>query len=202
MMIFYLLERMTMKNEQNGKHQLNTADAITFLRMIGTILLLVLQPFSEGFFLLYILTGLTDLLDGWMARKTKTASDFGAKLDSIADLLFYTVMLFRIFPFLWGVLPGSIWCAVAAIVMMRISAYLVAAVKYGRFASLHTYLNKLTGMTVFLIPFFLVTEYGVAFCWTACAVAAVAALEELAIHCLSKIYSPNEKSIFSLRIHG
>ena len=201
-MIFDLLERMRMKNVQDGKHQLNTADAITFLRMIGTILLLALQPLSGGFFLVYILTGLTDLLDGWLARKIITASDFGAKLDSIADLLFYTVVLFQISPFLWRILPGSIWYAVAVIVMLRISAYLVAAQKYGRFTSLHTYLNKLTGIAVFLVPFFLVSEYGVVFCWLACAVAAAASLEELIIHGHSKKYSPNEKSIFTIRIHG
>ena len=74
------------------------ADIITMSCMAGTILLAFLRPLSAGFFLVYTLTGLTDVLDGWIARMTKTASDFGAKLDSIADLLFYTVMLIRLFP--------------------------------------------------------------------------------------------------------
>lgn len=76
------------------KHRRNCANIITFFRVVGIILLLTMKPLSPSFFLLYTATGLTDVLDGWIARKTKTASDFGARLDSIADLLFYTVVLF------------------------------------------------------------------------------------------------------------
>ena len=186
----------TMNENQNTKHQLNIADFLTLLRVVGTILLVAPQPLSTGFFLLYALTGLTDALDGWIARKMKTVSDFGARLDSIADLMFYAVMLFRIFPILWNTLPCNIWYAVAFTVMIHLSAYLTAAVKYHRFASLHTYLNKLTGMAVFLVPFLLVTEYGAAFCWAGCAVAACASLEELARHLKSHTYCPDVKSIF------
>lgn len=187
---------MNIGKENQRTHRLNTADVITILRISGTTLLVSLQPLSAGFFLLYSLTGLTDVLDGWIARKTKTASDFGAKLDSIADLLFYAVMLFRVFPSLWNNLPGKIWYAVAAIGIVRILAYLIAAVKYLRFAALHTYMNKLTGMAVFLVPFLLVTKYATVFCWAVCVVAAVASLEELVIHLFSQAYRPNAKSIF------
>ena len=75
---------MTRKSD----HKWNTADIVTLFRMAGTLLLVFLQPLSAGFFLVYSLTGVTDVLDGWIARKTKTASDFGARLDSIADLLY------------------------------------------------------------------------------------------------------------------
>ena len=94
---------------------MNTADIVTFFRIAGTILLVFLQPLSASFFLLYALTGLTDVLDGWIARKTKTASDFGATLDSIADLLFYAVILFLMISLLWRMLPRGIWFAVSAL---------------------------------------------------------------------------------------
>ena len=151
-------------NENQNKHRLNIADMITLLRITGTMLLLVLQPLTAEFYWVYALTGLTDVLDGWIARTTKTASDFGARLDSIADLMFYTVMLLRLFPNLWVTLPGQIWFAVVGIVVVRMAAYLTAAVKYRRFASLHTKLNKLTGFVVFLVPFLLATRYAVEFC--------------------------------------
>ena len=182
---------------ENVKHPLNAANIITLCRIAGILLFVAVKPLSLGFFVLYGLTGVTDALDGWVARKTKTASDFGAKLDSVADLLFYTVMLLRLFPYLWNTLPVSIWYAVAAIVVIRVLAYLVAAVKYRRFASLHTKLNKLTGALVFLIPFLLVTRYAEAFCWAVCAIAVAASMEELAIHLCSQSYCPNEKSIFT-----
>ena len=185
-----------MKENISTNHKLNIPNIVTLFRIAGTILLAFLRPLSPGFFWLYALTGLTDVLDGWIARKTKTASSFGALLDSAADLLFFAVMLFRVFPFLWSTLPVGIWCAVAIIVMIRVSAYLVAAVKYRLFASLHTYLNKLTGLAVFLVPVLLVPEYAVGFCWAVCAVAAAASLEELAIHLHKQTYRANLKSLF------
>lgn len=184
-----------MKKNQN-RRQLNTADYITLLRIAGTVFLLVLEPFSAVFFLLYALTGLTDVLDGWIARKRKTADEFGARLDSIADLLFYAVILLRIFPVLITKLPKEIWYVVAAVFCIRISAYITAAIKYRRFASLHTYLNKATGIVVFLIPFFLNTDYAVVFCRIVSAVAMAASLEELMIHLQSRAYCPNTKSLF------
>ena len=60
------------------KHKLNVAYCITLLRIAGTVLLLALKPLSTEFFIVYALTGVTDILDGWIARKLKIADDFGA----------------------------------------------------------------------------------------------------------------------------
>lgn len=177
---------------KQDRHKLNTADIITLIRMAGTLLLLVVEPLTSSFFWLYGLTGVTDALDGWIARKTNTASDFGAKLDSAADLLFYAVMLLRLFPTLWILLPRQIWYVVAVIVMVRLSAYLVAAVKYRCFASLHTKMNKLTGLAVFLLPFFLATQFHIAYCWAVCVIGAVSSAQELLIHLCSRPDSTGE----------
>ena len=61
---------------------------ITALRMVGSVCLIFIRPLSPLFFGVYTLAGITDALDGYIARKTHTASAFGAKLDSAADLLF------------------------------------------------------------------------------------------------------------------
>lgn len=178
------------------KSNLNIPNCITILRVVGTLCLVFLNPLSTVFFAVYTLTGITDVLDGWIARKTGTFSNFGAKLDSIADLLFYTVMLIRVFPILLGILPERIWYMLALILIIRLAAYLTAAVKYRRFASLHTYLNKLTGGAVFFIPYMLFTPCAVFYCRAVCAVAAVASLEELLIHLKRQTYSANIKYIF------
>lgn len=88
------------------------ANCITGLRMLGTLVLLGLVPLSPAFYGVYALTGVTDALDGWVARKTGTASPLGARLDSCADLLFYAVMIGKLFPVLYEVLPQAIWLAV------------------------------------------------------------------------------------------
>lgn len=184
------------KTEQTQKHKLTAADILTVCRMAGTLVLVVLRPFSTAFFVIYAVAGLTDVLDGWIARRTKTAGSFGARLDSVADLLFYAVVLIRLFPYLWDRLPRDIWYAVALLVAIRLVTYAVAAVKYRRFAASHTYLNKATGFAVFWLPFGLMTRYAVGYCWGSCTVAAIAAVEELAIHLVSKDYKPDTKSIF------
>ena len=135
------------------RHKWNAADTITSVRIALSLFLPFLPLHSAGFFAAYTVTVLTDVLDGWLARRTGTTSQFGARLDSIADLLFYGVLLFRLFPVLWQTLPVSIWYVVAAIVLVRLASYATAAVRYHQFASLHTWLNKLTGVGVFLLPY-------------------------------------------------
>ena len=184
------------KRSKSESHKWNMADTITSVRMAASLLLLFLPLRSAWFLTVYTLAGLTDALDGWLARKTGTASDFGARLDSMADLLFYGVMLVRFFPILWQTLPREIWYAIAGILLVRLAAYGTAAIKYHRFASLHTWLNKLTGAAVFLLPYVLVISTGVVYSWSVCALAFSASLEELAIHLFRPDYRANRKSIF------
>ena len=185
-----------MNRSKSQSHKWNTADTITSVRIAASLFLLLLPLRSAGFLVVYTLTGLTDVLDGWLARKTGTASDFGARLDSIADLLFYTILLLRLFPVLWQLLPPQIWFAVAGIILVRLAAYVTAAVKFHRFAALHTWLNKLTGAAVFLLPYALAVSTGVAYSWTVCIIALAASAEELLIHIICKEYCPDRKYIF------
>ena len=67
--------------------------------MVTALFLLFLPLGSVRFLAVYTIAGLTDVLDGWLARKTGTASPFGARLDSIADLLFYGILILRFFLF-------------------------------------------------------------------------------------------------------
>lgn len=101
--------------------------------------------------------------------------------------------VFRLFPVLWQTLPVSIWYVVAAIVLVRLASYATAAVRYHQFASLHTWLNKLTGVGVFLLPYVFALSTGIVYCWMVCVLALAAALEELAIHlCRKTIFKERE----------
>lgn len=166
--------------------------------MAASLFLLFLPPVSVGFLAVYTLAGLTDVLDGWLARKTGTASPFGARLDSAADLLFYGILLFRLFPVLRQRMPVGIWYAVAAVVLVRLAAYAVAFCKYRQFAALHTRLNKLTGAAVFLLPYVLAVSAGGPYSWAVCLLALAAAAEELLIHLFRAEYCPDRKSFFGV----
>jgi len=172
---------------------LNAANIITSFRILGTACLLFTSPFSKIFYIIYTLSGLSDVFDGYVARKTGTTSAFGAMLDSIADLVLYGVMVLKIFPALWEKLPGGIWIAVMAVVAVRIISYLAAAVKYKRFASLHTKLNKITGFAVFMIPYMIKLPVAVPYCIAACTVSAISSAEEMLIHIRNEKYTGKEK---------
>ena len=170
-------------------------NCITALRIVGTVCLLFIAPLSTTFFIVYTLSGFSDILDGWIARRFGLTSEFGAKLDSIADLAYYTVMGVRIFPVLWSTLPRPIWLEVIAALALRLGAYAVAAVKYHRFASLHTYLNKLTGAAVFLIPYAILTPAAAPVCVVIGAIAILSSLEELLLHLTSRDYNPRRRTL-------
>ena len=82
-----------MNQELKKAHEWNMADTVTTMRMAASLFLFFIPLKSIWFLVIYTFAGLTDVLDGWLARKTGRASEFGARLDSVADLLFYSVLL-------------------------------------------------------------------------------------------------------------
>lgn len=162
---------------------------ISVLRILGTAAMLFAEPFTPVFFVLYTVCGMTDVLDGAIARATNSTSELGAKLDSAADLLFYAVMLVRIFPVLWVRLPRSIWLIVGAAVVIRVISYTFVALRYHRFSSLHTPLNKLTGLMVFAVPYLISLPIAVPGCFTVAITAFLSSAQELFLHLRNQTYS-------------
>ena len=121
---------------------------ITIFRILASLLI----PFADDslFFPLYFFAGLTDILDGWLARKMNWTSAFGTLLDSIADLIFFIVVVVKII--LTIKLPAFVLWGALVVVIIRCTTYLIGFFRFRQFASLHTYLNKLTGLLLFLSP--------------------------------------------------
>ena len=155
---------------------------LTALRMLGAVLLLFTKPLTLPFYLLHGFCGLTDALDGAFARALHASSRLGAQLDSIADLMFYSAMMGKLMPILWARMPASVWWIVGAAVLIRLCAYGVAAVKEHRFSALHTLLNKLTGLLVFLIPYILALPAAVPLCHGVAVTALISSAHELWLH--------------------
>ena len=155
---------------------------LTALRMLGTVLLLFTKPLTLPFYLLHIFCGLTDALDGAFARALHASSRLGAQLDSIADLMFYGVMMGKLMPILLERMPSSLWWIVGAAVFIRLCAYGVAAATQHRFSALHTILNKLTGLLVFLIPGMLALPAAVPLCHGVAVMALISSAHELWLH--------------------
>lgn len=180
------------------KKYLTLPNALTFGRLLGGIALLFLEPVSTAFFVVYTFSGISDGLDGFAARRLGLASQFGARLDSVADLTFFSAMLIRVMPVLWRRLPRLIWYFVGTAVLLRLASYFTAAVKYRKFASLHTWMNKLTGFSLFFVPYLLETSALTPCCAVGCLIGNLASFEELVLHLTSRSYDPSRKSLLRL----
>lgn len=173
---------------------------ITCVRILGTVALVFIEPFCVAFYLIWTICGVSDVLDGTVARMLKKESKFGARLDSIADIMFYLLMLYRVLPTLIAVLPRWIWIIVCAIALTRIGAYVTALIKFKRFASLHSYLNKLSGFMLFLVPYFIFMSWFWIYCVVLCGIGLASSIEELLIHLLSRHYQEGRQTIIGLKV--
>lgn len=171
------------------------ANYITASRFVFAALLVLSEPFSVWFWVWYACGGISDLIDGPVARKLKQQSAFGAKLDSAADLVFIACACVAV---LRGVsLPAWGLAGIGAIAAVRIAAYIVGFHKFHTFAAIHTWLNKATGALLLVLPvLYQLLGIAAAFCIVG-GVGLAAAAEELALVIRSKELDRDRKSIFS-----
>lgn len=156
--------------------------------------MVLVMPFSTTFWICYIGGGLSDMLDGFIARKYKLQSAFGAKFDSFADIIFAIAITIVVIQNIW--IPAWLWTCIAIIAFLRLLTYAIGFLKYHTFVALHTYSNKITGLLIFLFPmlftFFGLTIAGVILCL----LSFLSSIEEVFIIIKSKELNQNYKSIF------
>lgn len=172
-------------------------NGLTFSRIIMALALLMIVPFSRAFYLVYTYCGVSDGLDGWLARKTHSESKFGAKIDSLADLVFVGVCLFKLFPRIYLGLPSWVIIAIVLIALIRFSCYVIGKIKFGKWMPIHTIMNKLTGGVLFIIPYVWHGHCKVFICGVACLVAALAACEEWVLIWKGEALDENVSSLLS-----
>lgn len=129
-----------------------------------------------------IVASVTDMLDGWLSRRWNQTSEFGARLDSVADHLLALsttlwLVLLRPFFFREQMWPLIAWGAFALLVL------LVSWLKLRRFVNLHLYTSKAAVILAFLfgIPLLILGRYSQVQFWITLAVCSLAAAESLAI---------------------
>lgn len=152
------------------------ANALTICRIIFSLALLMPPALSPAFLALYALAGLTDMVDGFIARRTGTESELGARLDSIADYVLVAISLVKMLPAIS--VPIWLWVWIALIVMVKAVNVISGLVMEKRLVLPHTIANKVAGMAVFLVPFAL-PFFDIAIpAIPACAIATFAAVQE------------------------
>jgi CDP-diacylglycerol--glycerol-3-phosphate 3-phosphatidyltransferase len=156
---------------------------------------LLTRPLSVPFFVVYALCCVSDVIDGYVARKTKTTSRSGEVLDSIADFILISIMLIIIMPlFAWDK-----W-AILWISMIALTCFLSLAIgfaKYRALSFLHTYANKITGIALVCFPILFWVFGMTVTVFFLCSLASFSALEVLIITIRSKKLNRNTKSLFA-----
>lgn len=167
-----------------SRRRLAPADYLTLPRLLSVPVLWALAWLGETFWLGIGLgiAGLTDVLDGPVARYTGRSSRYGGQLDSAADILimasvFWWFVLLTPEFFLDNATPLVVWAVIGT------AAVLATYIKFGRLGNLHLYSAKLAGVLgyLFAISYFVLGDYSPIFFTIAAATAIVGATETLLI---------------------
>lgn len=152
------------------------ANILTSCRIFSSVLLLFFPAFSLGFYIIYFFCGFSDMLDGTIARKTNTVSSFGSKLDTAADFVFMAVCVVKLLPKMN--IPVWLWIWIAVIAIVKFTNIIWGFIRRKKLVDYHTFLNKTTGLLLFLLPLtlqFIVPTHSFA---VVCTIATIAAIQE------------------------
>ena len=126
------------------------ANIITIFRILCSIAMLFCPAFSLAFYALYITAGVSDMVDGRVARRTHTTSELGAKLDTIADIVFVIVCLVKLLPALDITTWLYVWIGIIALI--KVINIISGFIAQKRLVPVHSAMNRVTGLLLFLLP--------------------------------------------------
>ena len=149
---------------------------LSALRIALCLPLLLVDALAIPFWVLYLTAGLTDMIDGFLARRWGVESLFGARLDSFADFMFVTTVGYKLFP--WLTLPTTLWMMIVLIAIVKIVNAVSSYVVKHKIEFLHTKANKLTGFLLFIGLMTIRQPYFILVAWVIVCIALFAAIQE------------------------
>ena len=155
----------------------NIANILTGSRIVFSLPLICLSPSSGWFYVIYLFCGLTDMIDGTIARKKGAVSQLGARLDTAADFVFMFVCSIKILPLMR--IPVWLWVWIIIVALIKIFHTAFVFIRRRKLISIHSVLNKATGFALFLLPLpltFVETIYSIT---AICVLATIAVMQEV-----------------------
>jgi len=177
----------------------NLPNILSISRILVSCALFFLGSYPVLFTVLYLYCGISDIADGFIARRWNAESRIGTKLDSIGDLILYLLItvifltstsLIRETWFLWLVL---------LIFILKIVNVFLTKIRFGEWNIIHTAGYKISGLLIyFMLPVYLLfPQTSPVIGLIIVSFALLATIEETLIILTIKHYDPNQKSIFS-----
>lgn len=124
------------------------ANYATLLRFLLTIALYVVawQQNVQAFIVLFILAGVTDALDGYLARSRNEQSPLGAKLDSLADYILYGSTII----WMYWLVPEIYSIAAVQLLFFLAAVYVLLKIIAGQQKFLHLWPSKIAAVGVYV----------------------------------------------------
>lgn len=174
-------------------------NAITGYRLIASFILafLLYQSNLHLFKWLLGVSFFTDLIDGFLARKLKVQSSFGARLDSVADDLTVFAGIAGMYIFKYSFFEKHLPLLVLLLALFFIQTG-IAYYRYGKSTSFHTYLAKTAAIFqgTFLILLFFMDKPPVIMFYVAAFITAIELVEEIIITFVLSEWRTDVKGIF------
>ena len=126
------------------------ANIITGFRVLISIALLFCPVFSPVFYMLYLIAGLSDMIDGTIARRTNTVSGSGERFDTVADFVFVVVCLIKLLPMIS--MSIWLWVWIVIIALIKIINIISGCIAQRKLVAVHSVMNKVTGVLLFVLP--------------------------------------------------
>lgn len=127
------------------------ANLVTGCRIVLSLIILQVSIYSPWFYVCYLLAGLTDMIDGTIAHKLGTDSEFGEKFDTVADIVFVVAASYKLLPELE--IDMAIWVWIGAIALIKVINIISGLVIHKKIAAVHSRANRITGLVLFILPF-------------------------------------------------
>ena len=168
---------------------------ISLLRIPLSLSLLLFMHEHSVFLVLYSLCGISDILDGYIARKMNLQSTLGAKLDSIADFMMYTIVIIVLC--LWDLNAVVDYIPfLAPVALLRVVNIGIMYRKFHQLGVIHTIGNKIGGLFVYSIPFIYIFMGNFSFIWFMLPLLIIVPLEETCIILRMKKLDLDQKGLF------
>ena len=169
---------------------------LSVIRIALALSIIIFANYNQFVFYIVLLCGITDVLDGYIARKYHFESKLGAKLDSWGDYVFFLILVFYFF--IWHIdliKDNSIFIGI--VIVVRLSSLLICWIKNRKIYSLHTISNKITGLLLFIGILVEIISERKDIILFLLVISLISAFEELMIMIIEKEPDINVKSIFN-----
>lgn len=174
----------------------NIPNYITVIRLALSVLLYFITDNWTLFLIIYIVCGISDVLDGFLARMFHLQTKTGARLDSLADFIFFFSAFFRMLLSYRLTIPSPVIWGTILVALIRFFNLYITKRKFGLTGILHTIGNKLSGFIFFIACPAAVMMDDLSL-WIVF-IPLISSLEETFILLQSKTYDPDIKSFYHI----